>query len=461
MATVFYLFAADRDELQRCLGGCKLSLEAVSRRFTRIDDLDAAVAPRSAAAVTTNNPWRLVDPSLKAHTRAAPGYGAAFSGDHDDVIDFATAFGLLDAPFFGVEVAADPSDAAGATPWQHGCPGGTFATRDAAHRLIQSAALGDAGLDGAGVNVVIVDTGVSARYVTETLGGSFGGGLFWSGRDGLRVPGQPRTYSSAPRLHGDMVARNVLALAPAATIYDLPLLPQRIQAPSLFSLIATLGYVALDLWMALQGGGRWVVVSPWAIFDRLAEAVPGNYTERRSHPLNQVVIAMTSRHDMVFPAGNSGQFCPAPRSGAYDRGPGRSILGANALEEVLCVGASRADALWIGASSQGPGPRRLSRDGASLDEKPDVSAPSWFRDPLDAALADTGTSAAAAVAGGAVAALRGGWDTSAVSPSRLKTALRDSARPFWHVGWNGRAGTGLIDLRATIAALHDHAGAPG
>ena len=458
MAVIFYLWATDRNALERELAACKLDVAEIERRFTRVDDLDRAFDPSGTSGVQVNNPWSAVAAGGRGPTPIAVGYGAAFRGERDDVADFATRYGLVDAPCFGFDFEGGGSAAGGVATWQHWCPPGTFATRAQAHRLIGAEALGGARLDGAGVNVVIVDSGVSERYVTDELGATFGGGLEWTGPSRRRVPGRPDTaYTPAPRLHGDMVARNVLALAPSATIFDLPLIPERIERPWFFSLTAALAYWALDSWTRARASGPWVVVSPWAIFDRLAEAVPGNYTERRSNPLNRIVIDMTTRHDMIFSAGNSGQFCPAPRSGAYDRGPGRSILGANALEEVLCVGASRADALWVGASSQGPGPASLSRGG--IDQKPDLSAPSWFRDPLDAGLADTGTSAAAAVAGGAVAALRSGWDTHAVSPGRLKSILREAARPFWHVDWNGRAGTGVIDLRATVAALEGEAAA--
>ena len=44
--------------------------------------------------------------------------------------------------------------------------------------------------------------------------------------------------------------------------------------------------------------------------------------------------------DVVFSAGNCGQFCPDRRCGETDRGPGHSIWGANSHPRVLTFGAS-------------------------------------------------------------------------------------------------------------------------
>jgi len=459
MKTVFYLFAADEAALKAQLDAYATCLEELDGRFERLRlEVDSEAKGREGPAHgrADGNPWRLRDRDGVVHQRVPPGAGAAYVGDADEVRDCLEKTGLAEAPFVGLDMGVAPAAGDGVAQWPHWCPGGAYATRDRAHRLIGADRLAAAGLDGGGVNVVVVDQGVSAAYVEDALGGRFGGGLAWFGSG---EPGAPtRRWTKAPELHGDMVARNVVALAPAATIYDFPLIPDRIDRPYAFSLLAAFGYFALDA-LLLRPPAPWVVVSPWAVFDRLREPVPGNYTERRNNPLNLVVADMAARHDMVFPAGNSGQFCPTRRSGPYDRGPGRSILGANALEEVLCVGAVRADALWVGASSQGPGPSSLTAVGTGRNEKPDVTAPSWFRDPLDAGLVDTGTSAASAVAAGAGAALRTSGAGTTVAPATLKAALRDGARACWHVGWNGRAGAGVIDLAAAMAPLRG-VGAP-
>jgi hypothetical protein len=84
--------------------------------------------------------------------------------------------------------------------------------------------------------------------------------------------------------------------------------------------------------------------------------------------------------DVVFAAGNCGQFCPDSRCGAEDQGPGRK-LG------------------W---------------------EKPDFCAASHFCEDDDAFSINTGTSAACGLTGGIVAALRSRWNSTRVSPNQLK-----------------------------------------
>jgi subtilisin family serine protease len=110
------------------------------------------------------------------------------------------------------------------------------------------------------------------------------------------------------------------------------------------------------------------------------------------------------------------------------------------------VAAVRADGAWIGSSSQGPGPApaRLL--------KPDISAPSHFRDADDAARLNTGTSTASAVTAGAIAALRQGWP--ALPPAAMKQLLIDTARVAdGGPGWSDRTGHGIIDLQAAVDAL--------
>src|SRR5205823_643362 len=119
---------------------------------------------------------------------------------------------------------------------------------------------------------------------------------------------------------------------------------------------------------------------------------PLNYSANREHPLNIIVGQAASEHDVVFAAGNCGQFGPMARCGVHDVGPGHSILGANSHPDVLTVGAVRTDGLWLGYSSQGP--------GALYPDKPDLCAASQFSDNEDAYAGNTGTSAACALAAG-------------------------------------------------------------
>jgi hypothetical protein len=130
---------------------------------------------------------------------------------------------------------------------------------------------------------------------------------------------------------------------------------------------------------------------------------------------------------------------------------------------VLTTGAVRTDALWVGSSSEGPGQLRLA------NRKPDLCAPSYFREVGDASLGNlaepfvgdtgtpyissTGTSAACGLTAGIVAAIRSKWDQSTVSPDQLRYFLNQKARKTEGPGWNERLGNGIIDVEATLAAL--------
>jgi subtilisin family serine protease len=106
--------------------------------------------------------------------------------------------------------------------------------------------------------------------------------------------------------------------------------------------------------------------------------------------------------------------------------------------------------VWLGYSAQGPGQTRLTT------QKPDFCAPSQFRDTNDAALLNTGTSAACAMAAGVLALLRSRWDSNVVSPTDMKSALISSARPIRPVSVEGptyRMGAGILNIHEAIARL--------
>jgi subtilisin family serine protease len=330
-----------------------------------------------------------------------------------------------------------------------------FGDRDAAARLTRSGILRPQGLTGAGVNVVVIDEGVDAARIPN-----FGGGLV----SGLAAPG------TATRGHGLMVVRNILDAAPDATLYDVPLIPQRITDVPAF--IGSALHVFNKMIQAIAflrqfppWAGPWILVNAWSIFDRSSEFPLGDYTEQPGHPLNVTIgSAANEGVDVVFAAGNCGQFCPDRRCGAHDVGPGHSIYGGNSHPNVLTTGAVRTDARWLGNSSQGPGQPLLSR------WKPDLCAPSNFRDLRDAFdgntngpfvgtttgspyIANTGTSAACGLTAGIMAALRSRWDQTIVSPAQLIQILNANARKTEGPGWREHLGNGILDAEATFNAL--------
>jgi hypothetical protein len=319
---------------------------------------------------------------------------------------------------------------------QYWCPGeggqGLFATRSAAETLMRSDFLAQRGLRGRDVNVIVVDQGFD-----ETLVPRFGG-RWWN------KPYQPPKGGSE---HGNRVVRNILTLAPEATFYDLPLIPPAITDVPQFVSDAHKAFetVRHDIGRlrALRGvTGPWVMANAWAVFDRSSEVPLGSYTTGRLHPFNKEVEEVEKAGvDLVFAAGNCGQFCPDRR--CSEAGPGHSIWGANAHPQVLTVGAVRADTMWTGYSSQGPGPASLQRD------KPDLCAPSQFSENDDARRGNTGTSTACALAAGAIAAMRSRWDTGTVPPADLRNLLRSTARPV-APPHDYRFGFGVLDVRNAV-----------
>ena len=321
-----------------------------------------------------------------------------------------------------------------------------FSTRKIAHQLM--GVIDEETKPGTGANVVIVDQGLNQDYI-KYLGGSFMGGWHLVGAP------KPGNYRLG---HGSMLARNILKIAPDAKIYDLPVIPEDISDSQKFlSTVHTAFYQVLksighfQKVCEAQSQRPWVFVNAWATYDTGVEQPRGDYTTRLDHKFNRLITEMTKRFDVIFAAGNCGQFCPSRRCGADDVGPGRSILGANSHPRVLTVGAVRADGMWLGYSSQGP--------GALAVKKPDICAASQFCEDDDAAAVNTGTSAACAIAAGVVAGLRGQFNQKDIRPAALKRILirTASAKPTGRE-WDNQIGHGIINAAAASEACQTLAG---
>jgi len=317
-----------------------------------------------------------------------------------------------------------------------------FGNRSAAHRLMELPRPDEIEQDHNNVNIVIIDQGID-RAEVEARRGQFAGG--WQSASG-RGPGATKGG------HGSMLVRNILSVAPGATIFDLPLIPP------VFSDIPAFLSDAQDAFEQMlvtinqlretknpRWEPPWVILNAWAVFNNGGEytTFPGtqyNYTNNPDHPLNEVIGEVAEQHDVVFAAGNCGQFCPNSRCGARNIGPGHSILGANAHPDVLTVGAVRTDGLWLGYSSQGPG---------TLDPKiikPDICAPSQFAEDFDDSMGNTGTSAASALATGIVARYRAAAGTRMSSAALRQEIIKDAGGLKGDID-QSRFGHGLIRWR--------------
>jgi hypothetical protein len=328
----------------------------------------------------------------------------------------------------------------------HWCPvhagGGAFGDSDGALAVCGISALHEKGWKGGGANVVVVDKGIDpASLPPGVLAG------VWFRRDDGSVGSGPEGPPLKPDVaaHGTMIARLVHLAAPEAKIWDLRgVVAWTGSTAFLADTLAAYTRAAADIDTGATGQGagqRWVFVNPWGMWDTRGEKAAGSssspYSSDPNHPFTSAVSGLAQRFDIVFAAGNCGALCPSTRCGPGDRGPGRSILGANGAEAVTSVGATRIDGVWLGYSAQGP-----SALGA---QKVDLCAPSHFRRAGNHAEPFTGTSAASAIVAGAMACLRSQAATPAASPSVLRQRLRDKASKAT-AGWDDRLGHGVLQV---------------
>jgi len=437
-------------------------LEALSRLLCGLEGVAEAARglPGPPLAVThlPLRDWRLelVDEGLKRTLaeHQASARGAAIA------IRFASA--AVEATFLAAaRRALGEMEVAGGdvrlAPALHWCPGRgegeAFGGIEEARRLIRAEALRRAGLDGEGAKVVIVDQGVDA---TRLPPGSFLGGWWKPGAPGAAPAGR----AAKDNRHGTMIAETVLAIAPRARILDCVLIPPRIRGnlPRFLSdAFGAIRRMSLDITLLAQidparWKGRWVFVNAWSVYDSRGEATSGEYTRNPEHWLARAIDAAAPLVDIVFAAGNCGQHCPDGRCAEEVIGPGRSILGANSLASVLTVAGVRTDGIRVGYSSEGPG-QFPGPDGLP-QRKPDIAAPTHFRLPGTAHRLAGGSSAACAVAAGAVAALRERWVNQALPSAALFGRMRATARqPAGSPGWSRGTGHGVLDCAALLAAL--------
>jgi len=258
-----------------------------------------------------------------------------------------------------------------------------------------------------------------------------------------------------PDGHATKMAETVLSVTPHANIFDLPLMPSPIISLGGFLAWAAGVYWLLSIqipWLRQfpPYQGPWVLCNAWAVYNLADDAPPSdplNYGQNPLHLLNLGVahLPQAGLADVVFAAGNCGQFCPDGRCGPADIGPGRSIYGVAAIADVLTVGAVRSDKIWLGYSSQGPAP------AAFASAKPDLCGPSQFANPTDWDRYYTGSSTACALGTAAIAAARSFPLTQALSPPALRArAVATASVPAGAVVPNERLGAGIIDIDALL-----------
>jgi hypothetical protein len=314
---------------------------------------------------------------------------------------------------------------------------------------------------GNNVNVIIMDQGINRLALLNYFPGArFRGGWIAPefGRGGPPGPPGPPSFvmpGAWPDGHATKMAETVLSVTPRVNLFDLPLMPSHIIDLGGFLSWAAGVYWLLSIqipWLKLfdRYSGPWVLCNAWAVYNLATDAPAGDPLNYGQNPLNIMNLGVANLPqaglaDVVFAAGNCGQFCPDGRCGPADIGPGHSIHGVAAIANVLTVGAVRSDNIWLGYSSQGPAPAGFA------SAKPDLCAPSQFAHPTDWHRSYTGTSAACALATGAVAAARSYPLTQGLTPPALRAhAAATASVPAGASVPNDRLGTGIIDINALL-----------
>jgi subtilisin family serine protease len=331
------------------------------------------------------------------------------------------------------------------------CPLGPVGTDTDIEELLLINRLQERGMTGAGVRVVIVDTGVNIPYLAARgKRPLFDEELSWA-------PHADSPVGNMPIGHGTMCAYDACIAAPECTIIDHALLTSTTPGGSVmggFLSDAVQSYGVMLSWMARTAGPfageavprTLVVNNSWGMFHPSWDfdvGHPANYSDNPNHPFNLIVASLEAAGaDIFFAAGNCGTECPDGRcQGETEAG----IFGANSSEAVSCISGVIKTNERIGYSTKGPG--RLE------DKKPDVASYTHFAG-SGVYQSDGGTSAATPVAAGVVAAIRRLYPSHILPPYRLRQIVRETAEPQ-SSGFNYEYGHGVINVDALLERLEE------
>lgn len=301
------------------------------------------------------------------------------------------------------------------------------------------------GMDGEGVALAILDTGINVAHVSEVLGQP----VTVDESRSWKPSGVTGNFGQFPVDHGSMCAFDTRITAPRATLLDLPVLlsTKPVILGLLSDAVAAFAHLRNVLDAMPQEQRALVVSNSWGSFKPswdFPPGHPGNYSDNPAHPFNLSVSALEQAGaDILFAAGNCGRECPDGRCGF----PDRPINGANSHPRVLSVGGVDTRGARVGYSSQGPG--RLSR------RKPDICTYTHFAGSkaFGPDEPDSGTSAATPVAAGVVAAIRSQLPVAELSPAEMRTLLRRTADDLGMAGFDFDYGYGTIDAAAIVEAV--------
>jgi subtilisin family serine protease len=323
------------------------------------------------------------------------------------------------------------------------CPGSPPLGTDAdVETLLAVEKMRRKGLDGCGVTVAIVDTGINMAYLNSRgKTPRFNRAKSWGPIPGLDL-------GNLPVDHGTMCAYDVCIAAPECTLIDIALLLSQEPGGTIMEGFLSDGVRAyrhlIDLMQARCRPGEnpsLVVNNSWGMFHPSWDypiGHPGNYSHNINHPFNRIVTMLERKGaDILFAAGNCGADCPDGRcQGVTDR----AIYGANSHPRVLSVAGVDVSKERVGYSSMGPG--NLTR------RKPDLSGYTHFKG-SGVYSADGGTSAATPVVAGVVAAVRTRMPLRKnARPSTIRNLMRKTAEDLGRRGYDYAFGYGVASGKA-------------
>jgi len=137
-----------------------------------------------------------------------------------------------------------------------------------------------------------VDTGFNENYLRSLVPDVAFGGGFIVNTPNTPFPGDFQSaYKSMPTGHGNMIARNILRIAPRVRLFDAPILPPRVTDVQEYTFMVELLFEAIQELRSLTPYAHqpWLIVNAWAVADSIQERGLGPqnmlYTPRDLNPI--------------------------------------------------------------------------------------------------------------------------------------------------------------------------------